>query len=139
LRGKKVVALGDEAFGKGGKVGDDRSRIERLKGSSVRALVINDGVAVVDEECTGRRKIAPLHVREGVVEKFVGVRRSGKRRNLEDKGGTVGGALVWEGHPCRNVGSISGHDQILRRQHLSDGVHILQALTLTRKHAPKGQ
>ncbi len=112
MHGKKVVALGDEAFGKGGKVGDDCSRIERPKGSSFGAFVINNGVAVVDEERTGRRKIAPLHVREGVVEKFVGVRRSGKRRNLEDKGGTVGGALARKGRPYRNVGGVRGHDQI---------------------------
>ncbi len=113
MRGKKIVALGNEAFGKGGKVSDDRSWIEGLKGSRVGALVINNGVVVVDEERTGRRKITPLHVREGVVEKFVKVRRSRKRRNLEDKGSTVGGALAWEGHPCRNVGGNSGHDQIL--------------------------
>jgi hypothetical protein len=39
---------------------------------------------VVDEERTGRRKIALLYVRKWVVEKFVGVRRSGKdlRRGL---------------------------------------------------------
>ncbi len=138
LRSKNLVALGNETLGKGGKVANDRSRIELLNGKSIGAIVINDGVAMVDEKCTGRRKIAPLNIREGVVEKFVRVSRARKRRDLEDKGGTLGGALACKGSPRRNVVGSCGHDQMLQRRHLPVRVHILQVATSTRKHAPKG-
>jgi hypothetical protein len=138
LRGKNLVALGNETLGKGGKVANDHRWIELLNGKSVGAIVINNGVAVVDEKRMGCQKIAPLNVHEGVVEKFIGVSRARKKRDLEDKRGTLGGALACKGSPCRNIVGGCGHNQMLRRRHLPVRVHILQAATSTRKHAPKG-
>ncbi len=78
LSGQNVTALGNEAIRKGREVADACRGKESLEGQHVGAFVEDDGVAVVDEEGTGRRKIAQVHVSEGVVEKLIGVGGTGK-------------------------------------------------------------
>ncbi len=70
-----------------------------MESDHIRAVVKDDNIPMVDEERTGRRKIAVLEVRIWIVEEFVQPRV--KRGNLEDKrnaltdGKTVRSTLIF--------------------------------------------
>ena len=92
----------------------------------------NDGVAVVDEEGTGSRKITLVNVSEGIVEKFIGAGGTGKSRDLEDKGGTLVGVSSRERHHRHIDRGRSSHGDSGGGWMVFVGVHMLKALTAAR-------
>ncbi len=72
--------------------------------------MVDDNVAMMDDECTCHHKIAGLDVRKGIVEELVWVRRPVKWGNLEDERGAVVGSAAVRGNFCH-------HSFILRSIH----------------------
>jgi hypothetical protein len=78
---EKFVTFGDETVWKGGNVTICCQGIELLKGNCIGTVVVDDGVAVVDEKCTGCHEVARLDVPKSVIVKFVMVGGPRKRGN----------------------------------------------------------
>ena len=88
---KKAMSFGNKALGKQENIPDVGQGILLLKGSGIGTVVVDNDVAMIDEERTCRHKIARLNVRKGVVEELVRVRQPIKGGNLEDERDAVGG------------------------------------------------
>jgi hypothetical protein len=98
---KKAMSFGNKALGKQENIPDVGQGILLLKGSGIGTVVVDNDVAMIDEEHTCCRKIARFNVREVVVEELVRVRRPIKGGNMEDKRDTVGWGMEVEGNCCR--------------------------------------
>jgi hypothetical protein len=90
-----------------------------LESDHIRAVVKDDNIPMVDEERTGRRKIAVLEVRIWIVEEFVRPRFN--RGNLEDKRNSL-----TDGKAARSTlifGSIRGGGHRLARSQTKSGIN----------------
>jgi hypothetical protein len=71
---EEAMFFGDESLRKQGNVGNCSQRIQILEGHGIGTIVGDNGVAVVDKECTGCGKIARLDIHKRVVEELIRVR-----------------------------------------------------------------
>jgi len=86
LSRQNVMTLGKKARGKQSDVATCRRGVERLEGNGVRTIMVDDNMAIVDEEGMCRRKITRVDAGKGVVKEFIRAGGILKRRNLEDQG-----------------------------------------------------
>jgi hypothetical protein len=98
LRPEDIMSRGDEARGQSQNISDGGQRIQFLKGSGIRALMEDDNVAMMNEECTRRGKVAGVDVGKGIVKELVALgglhvewRDLEDERNASRKGAVGGG------------------------------------------------
>lgn len=102
LRIQKFVPLADELPREGRNILDHSLRKNILKGDRIRAFVKDDRVPMMNEKGAGRREIAGLDIRKGIIKELVLARRRRgvKRGDLENEsnaladGRSARGALV---------------------------------------------
>ena len=102
---QKVVPLADELRWEGRNILDYSLRENILEGNCIRAFVKDDHVPMMNEKGAGRRKIAGLEIRKGIIKELVLARRrrGAKRGDLENESNALAdgklarGALVFGG------------------------------------------